>query len=293
MKLFVWNVRGAGNRHFLNEPKEYLRLHRPHLLVLLETYISGDRANEFHEQFITIEVNGLQASSWLLTAIYMSPNQLKTKVGKKSNSLDPLYDIHGLLRWTLMTPFHLRNGIIEGFLVVNSLRHEEIVRTPTNVLVLIGRCVMLLRECTFRKERTWGSTSLSGRGKPFRFQVAWTSHTDAPITLALHELSIGLSEWNKEVFRNLFRKKRTPWAPIQGIQNCLNREGNGHLLKLDRQLKEELKELAGCKSKCLTLARRITLIKSIICAIPAYVDVNCEKARSIHDDIDRKIRRFL
>ncbi|KAJ8430035.1 LOW QUALITY PROTEIN: hypothetical protein Cgig2_016820 [Carnegiea gigantea] len=211
MKLFVWNVRGAGNRHFLNEPKEYLRLHRPHLLALLETYISGDRANEvrilqFHEQFITIEVNGLQASSWLLMAIYMSPNQLKTKVRKKSNSLDPLHDIHGLLQWTLMTPFHLRKGIMEK--------------------------------------------------------------ADAPITLALHKLSIGLSEWNKEVFGNL---KST----YQGVIARVN------------------KQLAGCKSKRLTLARRITLIKSIICAIPAYVDVNCKKARSIYDDIDRKIRRFL
>lgn len=38
LKLFVWNVRGAGNIHFLNELKEHLRLHRPHIVALLETH---------------------------------------------------------------------------------------------------------------------------------------------------------------------------------------------------------------------------------------------------------------
>lgn len=66
---------------------------------------------------------------------------------------------------------------------------------------------------------------------------------DAPITLTLHELSIGTSKWNKEVFKNLFRKKRTLWARIQGMQNFQNRKGNAYLLKMEQRLKEELKEV--------------------------------------------------
>jgi len=111
MKLLVWNIRGAGNRHFLNELKGHHRLHRLHILALLETYISGDgtdevcRRSEFdkwyrveaqgfqggiwllwnshkitveiiqpHVQYITVEVHGGQTPTWLFTAVYMSPH---------------------------------------------------------------------------------------------------------------------------------------------------------------------------------------------------------------------------
>ncbi|KAJ8432135.1 hypothetical protein Cgig2_014296 [Carnegiea gigantea] len=68
-------------------------------------------------------------------------------------------------------------------------------------------------------------------------------NVDVPITLVLHDLSVGLRKWNKEVFGNLFRKRRTLRARIHNIQNYQNREGNDHLLKLERRLKDELKEV--------------------------------------------------
>lgn len=71
IKLFVWNVRGVGNRHFLNELKEHLRLHKPHILAVLETHISGDRADEIcrrsgFDKWYRVEAQGFQGDIWFL-----------------------------------------------------------------------------------------------------------------------------------------------------------------------------------------------------------------------------------
>jgi len=52
-------------------------------------------------------------------------------------------------------------------------------------------------------------------------------------------------------------------------------------------------QLAGWKAKCLSLAGRITLIKSTISAIPAYAMQSAHLPRSVCDDLDKRIRRFL
>ena len=51
--------------------------------------------------------------------------------------------------------------------------------------------------------------------------------------------------------------------------------------------------LAGWKTKCLSLAGRITMIKSTITAIPAYVMQSARLPRSVCDGLDKRIWRFL
>lgn len=46
-RILVWNVRGAGNKYFLREFKEHLRIQKPQFVALLETHISGERAEEY------------------------------------------------------------------------------------------------------------------------------------------------------------------------------------------------------------------------------------------------------
>lgn len=70
---------------------------------------------------------------------------------------------------------------------------------------------------------------------------------------------------------------------------------HGHISKSTYQgvISQVDKRVAGWKSKCLSLAGRITLIMLAICAIPAYMMQTAKIPRSICDDIDRKIKRFL
>ncbi|KAJ8450710.1 LOW QUALITY PROTEIN: hypothetical protein Cgig2_021182 [Carnegiea gigantea] len=104
-------ILGAGIRDFMSTLKEHIKMQRPQIVVLLETHISGSRADnvckrisfssqyrvdvrgfqggmwvlwldnqvqlnliEAHIQFITIEVVVSGTRSWLFTAIYASPH---------------------------------------------------------------------------------------------------------------------------------------------------------------------------------------------------------------------------
>jgi len=53
------------------------------------------------------------------------------------------------------------------------------------------------------------------------------------------------------------------------------------------------KRLSGWRTKCLSLAGRVTLIKSTLTSIPAYVMQTCRLPRATCDELDRKVRRFL
>lgn len=44
IKIFVWNVRGVGIQQCLNNLKEYIRIYKLSFITLLETHISGRRA---------------------------------------------------------------------------------------------------------------------------------------------------------------------------------------------------------------------------------------------------------
>jgi len=71
LKLFVWNVRGAGSREFFSNLKEYVRIHRPALIVLLETHISGRRADDVctrigFQGMYRVEAQGFMGGIWLL-----------------------------------------------------------------------------------------------------------------------------------------------------------------------------------------------------------------------------------
>jgi len=64
----------------------------------------------------------------------------------------------------------------------------------------------------------------------------------SPLVPKLSHLASNLSTWNKEVFGNLFKRKRTLWARIEGLQRRLNMGAPRYLLKLERKLRLELNQ---------------------------------------------------
>jgi len=58
----------------------------------------------------------------------------------------------------------------------------------------------------------------------------------------LYNLAAELSTWNKEVFGNLFRRKRKLWGRIEGIQRRLAAGAPLYLLKLERRLRLDLNQ---------------------------------------------------
>ncbi|KAL2902408.1 hypothetical protein RDABS01_027490 [Bienertia sinuspersici] len=100
-----------------------------------------------------------------------------------------------------------------------------------------------------------GFAPLMNLNRPFRFQAAWMTHenfqefihakwaSDNPLVLALKKLANDLQSWNKEVFHNIFRKKRELLARIEGIQKNLSIKHDRGLIKLESKLRKELDEV--------------------------------------------------
>lgn len=93
-----------------------------------------------------------------------------------------------------------------------------------------------------------GSTSY----RPFRFQTIWLSHNEFPIVVrnawaskegnlagAISNFTTKAQRWNKEVFGNVFIRKKQIMARLLGTQRALVVCPNSFLINLQKQLTEE------------------------------------------------------
>ena len=70
MRILVWNCRGAGNEDFLGVIRDLISVHDPVILVLVETRISGDRADEVSRRIgfsssTRMETQGFSGGIWV------------------------------------------------------------------------------------------------------------------------------------------------------------------------------------------------------------------------------------
>ena len=87
--------------------------------------------------------------------------------------------------------------------------------------------------------------------KPFQFQSMWLVHQDFPrivkeawlennsLPLAISNFTTKVMKWNREVFGNIFAKKRRMLAKLNGAQKALADRPNDFLVCLEKQLLDE------------------------------------------------------
>ncbi|KAK2392667.1 hypothetical protein QL285_066003 [Trifolium repens] len=88
--------------------------------------------------------------------------------------------------------------------------------------------------------------------RPFRFQAAWFTHNDYPnlvrntwnrnggnIVHCLHNVATESTTFNKEVFGNIFARKKEVEARLRGIQRALEDIDSANLLRLQKELLQE------------------------------------------------------
>lgn len=107
-----------------------------------------------------------------------------------------------------------------------------------------------------------------GRQKPFRFETMWLSHPtfenvviqsweegghvlQNSIDIFCHKVT----KWNKEVFGNVFQKKRKLLARLEGIQRKMAIRPSEFLINLERDLRKQYQEI-------LLNERELWLLKS-------------------------------
>ena len=95
----------------------------------------------------------------------------------------------------------------------------------------------------------------SRQDRPFRFQAEWCTHQDYPgvvmeawkkasdVPSALHQVSTDSLAFNKDVFGNIFTRKRHLEARLRGIQKALERVDSSSLILLQRQLLCEYEDI--------------------------------------------------
>ncbi|OMO81305.1 reverse transcriptase [Corchorus capsularis] len=92
--------------------------------------------------------------------------------------------------------------------------------------------------------------------KPFRFQAMWLTHKEGPDYIAncwgnaegdLMAKSASLVEalktWNKEVFGNIFERKKELRARVLGVQKALARSASPRLIDLEQELVSEYNKI--------------------------------------------------
>ncbi|XP_028087357.1 uncharacterized protein LOC114288068 [Camellia sinensis] len=136
---------------------------------------------------------------------------------------------------------------------------------------------------------TQGMHTLNPRNRPFRFEAAWMSHPDLinVIKSSWHNMNNHLldstadftnkvTEWNKEVFGSIFKRKRRLLARIEGTQNALAENFTHSLQNLEHMLikdynemllQEEMLWFQKSRSKHITFGDKNTNIFTKICEL--------------------------
>ncbi|XP_028094850.1 uncharacterized protein LOC114294871 [Camellia sinensis] len=96
---------------------------------------------------------------------------------------------------------------------------------------------------------TQGMHSSNPKNRPFRFEAAWLCHPNfSDVVLnswanmnfslmeAIKEFTSNVQTWNKEVFGNVYRRKRFLLARIEGIQKFQTHNYSHNLFLLEQDL---------------------------------------------------------
>ncbi|XP_074318679.1 uncharacterized protein LOC141655501 [Silene latifolia] len=219
-----------------------------------------------HNQFITVEIARRGSPPWFFSAVYASPNPHNRH--ELWSELENYAHSHNL-PWMLAGDFNETRSIQE--------RHggdQNMIRRCNAFNNWIEDCELIELEfsgplhtwargnsietrqsarldralCNSEWGALFGDASVkhlpayqSDHCPPPDFAKRWVRGDD--LVKQLSNLSSDLQKWNKEVFGNIFRKKRELLARIEGCQRHLSIARTSNIIKLEAKLRRELDEV--------------------------------------------------
>ncbi|KAL6518454.1 hypothetical protein OROGR_018956 [Orobanche gracilis] len=97
-----------------------------------------------------------------------------------------------------------------------------------------------------------GGMDICRKNRPFRFMASWASHPDftevvrkgwektgGNMLSRLSDVQKEATTFNKEVFGNIFRRKRHCENRLRGVQKALDERETSSMLQLERELQDE------------------------------------------------------
>ncbi|XP_030925036.1 uncharacterized protein LOC115952092 [Quercus lobata] len=258
MNILLWNCRGALGLDFKRRVLEMMVNHFPSILIITETRVSGDRAARIIEDlpfdgFFTTETIGYAGGLWLLwkrgevdvvvlSAIEQEIHATVQLLLGDFNEVLCGEDKFGGRRVNLNRAFEFKDFLDDCALQILSggfffLKH------------LLPTCLGIFRTIArFSLSSIDPPTELD---KPFRFQTMWLHHPEFPeivkgswglhlnLGLAIKQFTEKAKKWNKDVFGNIFARKRRVLARLYGVQKALSNGPNQFLVQLEKDLMRE------------------------------------------------------
>ncbi|KAL8138528.1 hypothetical protein V2J09_004529 [Rumex salicifolius] len=299
LSFLIWNTRGIGADNFLSTLHELIRMNRPSVFGLVETQISGTRADEvcrcmgfngmlyvdpqdfiegiwllrktdmvnvssisLNSQHIIVKVKKWVVEPWILSAVYPSSN---------SSTRHDLWRIWGknnkqlLLAGEFNATLTAQDRSSSVTLSISVLLVRYIVRLLGELCApSIGRG--LCSDAYVHHLSVPHSDHLPflvklvplanapSNNRSFRLLAPWLAHEgfdsllrrvwnpDTLLTDSLHLLFERLNDMNKNVFGNIFTRKKL-WRKLERVQKRLSHRLSSGLIFLERELKLELESV--------------------------------------------------
>ncbi|KAJ8428721.1 LOW QUALITY PROTEIN: hypothetical protein Cgig2_020942 [Carnegiea gigantea] len=274
---------------FLYTLKELLKIYRPSILVLVETKISGNIADDFCQNvdfegqyrvnpvgFNVSYHRSLNPNKRVQLIICDGYRIQEQRRGLVTLSSDELIEELGAFAsqnrnpWLLAGDFNETRSMTECNNCSDSLQRPEYTWSQETNLETRKYARLHRRLCDLQwrmkfeeagDQRLFVAATDRSDSKLHGYHIINLKKSDLKLGPLLQHLATAFDDWNKRTFGFVSEK----------VDQCL----------------------AGWHGRLLTPAGRNTLIQATLSAIPVYAMQTAKLPRSLFDEVDRKVRRFL
>ncbi|KAL8141547.1 LOW QUALITY PROTEIN: hypothetical protein V2J09_014579 [Rumex salicifolius] len=229
-----------------------------------------------HPQHVTVEIKRRGEEPWIFSAIYGSPNVASRFCGEIWRTLPKLITARGSWRKILMpldqlwkdppTREALNNSLTWDLLDLDLRGHVGVILLQEPKPGSIEHYVMKIDVLDFPTPLCSTSQPITRTTCPFLSEcmafptmlilsAVWLLHDkfkdfvsfswDGTVSLpqSLATLTPKLQRWKKDVFDNIFKRKRICWRRLEGVQRHLDSSLTNGLIKLEKKLRRELYDI--------------------------------------------------
>ncbi|KAJ8772685.1 hypothetical protein K2173_027862 [Erythroxylum novogranatense] len=289
IKFLYWNCRGAASMEFRAVLKDFVSVHQADAVVLAEPKISGMRATRVTQQLgfnnvFRLDAQGFSGGLWLLwkdtldkvTVVASGCGYIHLRISRRDGcvwfyTFEKLggtpFDFRRSARFQQwVNDCHLIDLGYSGpkftWLGHESHPYGRVFERLDHVFGNLAFCSAFPLTTVRHSPRVRSdhhpilvSTEhphyQPAGEKPFRFELAWTTHPDysgllmtywdvsEALPLILFRWQSCLQAWNRNMFGHIFRRKKQVLARIGGVQRTLMLHPNPFLLHLEVGLQAE------------------------------------------------------
>ncbi|KAH9697020.1 reverse transcriptase domain-containing protein [Citrus sinensis] len=234
--------------------------YNPSMVVLMEPRISGVKADEFiknsgFDHSHRVEAVGFSGGIWILWQSSIAVEGGVTQNSGVCGNFRQWFNGHQIFDLKFKGPrFTWSRGLLFKRLDKALCNSDWLIKFMANSVLHLPKVASDHRPMLVCFEK---AASRHQGTRPFRFLAPWLTHEhfnsfvkkvwdpQAHYSAAASHFVQAIQEWNREVFGNIFQRKRRLMARINGIQAALEIYSSRGLVRLEARLQNELEMVMG------------------------------------------------